>query len=111
MISVRKLTMTLKLLGIKVDDDMLKRIKKICSRKSASSSKNDAYIQIISAGLNVLEKTNIYSSEKIYALSARNFMENKYYIKKIYRLLFDVNKSKFNSPDEVWWSGFFGQVS
>ena len=90
----------MKLVGIRLPDEMIDRLDSIASNKDDFRSKNDAYQKILEAGIEYFEgkiKTN--TNENNYVSSAIA-IENRHYIRQIYKLLFDVNKSKFNTPDD-----------
>ena len=90
----------MKLVGIRLPDEVIERLDKIISDKNNFHSKNEAYQKILETGIEHFEgKVKLNTDENNYVSSAIA-IENRHYIRQIYKLLFDVSKSKFNTPDD-----------
>lgn len=83
--------------SIRLPENVIARIKQYAQDKSITQQ--EAYREIINKGLNLTESDNAYN-EKLNEIMARNSIESKYFMQQIYRHLFDVNKSKHNTPDD-----------
>ena len=89
----------MKQINIRVNEEQLSKLNDLYEQCNFRS-RNDLYQKIIDLGMTTLIENSAKKYEEIKEVSCAVTIENRYYLRNIYRLLFDASKSKFDNVDD-----------
>ncbi|WP_440994758.1 hypothetical protein [Cysteiniphilum litorale] len=90
----------MKLVGMRIEDDLASRLDKLASDKNRFYSKNEAYQKILEIGIKHFEGEKKENITELLKAIASTSIENRQILRQVYRGQFDVKLSDFETPDD-----------
>ncbi|WP_192485401.1 MULTISPECIES: hypothetical protein [Cysteiniphilum] len=89
---------------LRLPEELAKTIEDYASESKSIPTKQHAYRFFLEQGINVVMNKENKGQERLAEISATLALENRHYLRQIYRILFDVRKSKFAEPESEFES-------
>ena len=84
---------------LRIPEDLAKKIEEYAQKNAVTPTKQHAYRLFLEEGFNTITGNKSKHYEKLSEISAALALENRYYLRQLYRINFDAKKSKFDEPE------------
>lgn len=90
---------TMHRITLRLPDALANSIEKYAEENEFLTTKQHAYRFFLEEGFNAIVGDRAKNYNRLAEISAASILENKYYLKQLYRIAFDAKKSKFDEPE------------
>jgi len=84
---------------LRLPDELANNIEQYAEDNEFITTKQHAYRLFLEEGFNAIAGDKAKNYNRLAEISAASILENKYYLKQLYRIAFDAKKSKFDEPE------------
>lgn len=84
---------------LRLPDELADNIEQYAKDNEFITTKQHAYRLFLEEGFNAIAGDKAKNYNRLAEISAASILENKYYLKQLYRIAFDAKKSKFDEPE------------
>ena len=84
---------------LRVPEDLASKIEKYTKENESVSTKQHAYRLFLEAGFEAIVGDQAKNYARLAEISAALALENRHYLRQLYRINFDAKKSKFDEPE------------
>jgi hypothetical protein len=89
---------------LRLPEELAKKIEDYANDSESIPTKQHAYRFFLEQGINAVMNNENKGQERLAEISATLALENRHYLRQLYRILFDVRKSKFDEPESEFES-------
>ncbi|WP_440994725.1 hypothetical protein [Cysteiniphilum litorale] len=89
---------------LRLPEELAKRIEDYASESKSIPTKQHAYRFFLEQGVDAVMNNTNKGQERLAEISATLALENRHYLRQLYRILFDARKSKFEEPESQFES-------
>ncbi|WHN66791.1 hypothetical protein [Cysteiniphilum sp. QT6929] len=89
---------------LRLPEELAKKIEDYASESKSIPTKQHAYRLFLEQGVDAVMNNANKGQERLAEISATLALENRHYLRQLYRILFDARKSKFEAPESEFES-------
>ncbi|WP_440682903.1 hypothetical protein [Cysteiniphilum halobium] len=89
---------------LRLPEELAKKIEDYASESKSIPTKQHTYRLFLEQGVDAVMNNANKGQERLAEISATLALENRHYLRQLYRILFDARKSKFETPESEFES-------
>lgn len=89
---------------LRLPEELAQKIEDYANDNKSIPTKQHAYRFFLEQGVKAVMNNENKGQERLAEISATLALENRHYLRQLYRILFDVRKSKFEEPESEFES-------
>lgn len=89
----------MKKITLRLPEELANKIENYANENEYISTNQHAYRLFLEEGFDAIAGDRSKNYRRLSEISAASILENKYYLKQLYRIAFDAKRSKFDEPE------------